>query len=80
MNFTHNINWAGLPSRLSPHSHMNTSIFFTKVSRKQSRKLHVQTFVFILQTTAQELAQYFSNFGHVVEAKLIFDENQIPKG
>lgn len=59
---------------------MNTSIFFTKVSRKQSRKLHVQTFVFILQTTAQELAQYFSNFGHVVEAKLIFDENQIPKG
>jgi len=31
-------------------------------------------------TTPQELAQYFSNFGHVVEAKLIFDENQVPKG
>lgn len=31
-------------------------------------------------TTPQELAQYFSNFGQVIEAKLIFDENHIPKG
>lgn len=44
------------------------------------RKVQVESNCFILQTTPQELAQYFSNFGHVVEAKVIFDENQVPKG
>ncbi|KAJ7383133.1 hypothetical protein OS493_030666, partial [Desmophyllum pertusum] len=31
-------------------------------------------------TTAQELADYFCHFGHVVETKVISDENQVPKG
>ncbi|KAL9982428.1 hypothetical protein ACROYT_G004467 [Oculina patagonica] len=33
-----------------------------------------------LNTTAEELAGYFSHFGHVIEAKIIFDEQQVPKG
>lgn len=33
-----------------------------------------------MQTTAEELAGYFSHFGHVVETKIIYDENQLPKG
>ncbi|XP_027041980.1 protein boule-like isoform X2 [Pocillopora damicornis] len=33
-----------------------------------------------VNTTAHELANYFSNFGHVIETKIIFDENNVSKG
>lgn len=33
-----------------------------------------------LNTTAKELAEFFSLFSPVIEAKIIKDENQIPKG
>ncbi|CAH3020037.1 unnamed protein product, partial [Porites evermanni] len=33
-----------------------------------------------VDTTAQELAEFFSHFSVVIEAKVIFDEHQIPKG
>ena len=39
-----------------------------------------KVYKFFLQTTPQELAQYFSNFSVVIEAKIILDEQQCSKG
>lgn len=54
-------------------------LFFFRSESTRDRILIYQN-VFFLQTTAQELAEYFSNFSVVIEAKVIFDEHQIPKG
>ncbi|CAH3125542.1 unnamed protein product, partial [Porites lobata] len=63
------------------------NVLVSKMVRNQSTYLFGKRFknrLFVgglpVDTTAQELAEYFSNFSVVIEAKVIFDEHQIPKG